>query len=582
MSFRDKTNILLRPLFVLLAFAAAAAVVPPASASVLVEKNSAGLGVIKGMVRDEGGLPIADATVAIFQVGTARLLKQVRSAADGSFIARILPGTYSVLAVAQGYNPVTLSEVEINQSAQLVYGFKLQRAGSGNTLPEKRLDRNNPKWVIRSAQTSRSIYQINGDTAPPAESTAEVLETAAGEESNRDNKKRSGSSVAETYFADGENGSYAGVNFATLLPVTENSEVVLAAQVGKGKNAPQRFEAQAKYRPNDLHQVSVKSSFGNLGTITTGDEEQTLGQFSFQALDEWKVREGVIVVFGVDYSKFVGAGDDFSLSPRIGLQFDLNAKTRLRSAYTTQTEERTWSKAIELENAQAIFREPAAIEDYVVESGKPLMNKSRRLEFGIERVLDNNSTVEANFFFDTTLGRGVGLTSLPFDSVSGNVFDEFVGKQQGKAQGLRIVYNRRLSGRFSTAAGYSLGSGQKLSADGITNPANLFRKDYFQSFFGQFEADLLDGTNVKTIFRLSPQATVFAIDPFQGRLAIYDPSLSILVTQNLPTLGLPFHAQAVVDARNLLDFQTRVTGDDGILRLNSQRRALRGGILVRF
>lgn len=582
MSFRDKTNILLRPLFVLLAFAAAAAVVPPASASVLVEKNSAGLGVIKGMVRDEGGLPIADATVAIFQVGTARLLKQVRSAADGSFIARILPGTYSVLAVAQGYNPVTLSEVEINQSAQLVYGFKLQRAGSGNTLPEKRLDRNNPKWVIRSAQTSRSIYQINGDTAPPAESTAEVLETAAGEESNRDNKKRSGSSVAETYFADGENGSYAGVNFATLLPVTENSEVVLAAQVGKGKNAPQRFEAQAKYRPNDLHQVSVKSSFGNLGTITTGDEEQTLGQFSFQALDEWKVREGVIVVFGVDYSKFVGAGDDFSLSPRIGLQFDLNAKTRLRSAYTTQTEERTWSKAIELENAQVIFREPAAIEDYVVESGKPLMNKSRRLEFGIERVLDNNSTVEANFFFDTTLGRGVGLTSLPFDSVSGNVFDEFVGKQQGKAQGLRIVYNRRLSGRFSTAAGYSLGSGQKLSADGITNPANLFRRDYFQSFFGQFEADLLDGTNVKTIFRLSPQATVFAIDPFQGRLAIYDPSLSILVTQNLPTLGLPFHAQAVVDARNLLDFQTGVTGDDGILRLNSQRRALRGGILVRF
>jgi hypothetical protein len=582
MSFQDKTTKFLRPVFALLALTVAAAAVPPARANVVVEKNSAGLGVIKGMVRDDGGLPIADATVAIFQVGTSRLLKQVRSAADGSFLAKILPGTYTVLAVAQGYNPVTLSEVEVDQSAQLVYGFKLQRAGSGNTLPEKRLDRNNPKWVIRSAQTSRSIYQNNDDSAAPAESTTEVLETAVEDADHHPDRKRAGQSVAETYFSGNEEGGFVGVNFATFMPVTENTEIVLAAQVGTGKNAPQRFEAQAKYRPNDLHQIHLKSSFGNLGTVTTETVERSLGQFSFQALDEWKVREGVIVVYGVDYSKFFGAGDDFSLSPRLGLQFDLNSKTRLRSAYTTQTEERTWSKAIELEDAQVIFREPVSIEDYVVESGKPLMNKSRRLEFGIERVLDNRSSVEANIFFDTTLGRGVGLTSLPFDSVSANAFDEFVGKQQGKAQGLRIVYNRRINGRFSTAAGYSFGAGQELSAEGITNPANLFRKDIFQSFFGQFEADVLSGTNVKTIFRFSPEATVFAIDPFQGRLAIYDPSLSILVTQDLPTLGLPFHAQAVVDARNLFDFQTGVSGEDGTLRLNSQRRALRGGILVRF
>ena len=55
---------------------------------------------------------------------------------------------------------------------------------------------------------------------------------------------------------------------------------------------------------------------------------------------------------------------------------------------------------------------------------------------------------------------------------------------------------------------------------------------------GQLNANLRNGTKVKTIFRLSPQATVFAIDPFQGRLAIYDPSLSILVTQPLPNLGV--------------------------------------------
>ena len=319
-----------------------------------------------------------------------------------------------------------------------------------------------------------------------------------------------------------------------------------------------------------------------MGLFGVGNEVKTLSQVSLQGTDEWKVREGVILVFGVDYSRFVGAGNDYSLSPRLGLQFDLNAKTRFRAAYTPQTEERTWSRAIELEDAQVLFRDPAVMQDFVVEGGKPQMNKSRRLEFGIERVLDNRSSVETNLFFDTTLGRGVAVTSLPFDSLDPAGFREFTANQQGNSQGLRVVYSRRLNGQFSAAAGYSFGIGQKLSSEGISNPAELFQNDPFQSFFGEFGADLRSGTNVKTIFRLSPQATVFAIDPFQGRLAIYDPGLSVLVTQSLPTLGLPIHAEAVVDARNLFGFQTGALGEEGSLRMNHQRRALRGGILVRF
>jgi hypothetical protein len=540
------------------------------------------LGVIKGIVRDDGGNPIADATVAIFRAGTSKVLKQVRSAADGSFLARILPGTYTIFAVAQGFNPITLADVQINSASQLTYGFKLERAGGGNTLPEKRLDKNNPKWVIRSAQTSRSIYQNTQGSAPSVEDRVTLEETAAGV-ADREDSGRQGQSVAETYFAASEHGNYAGVNFATLLPVSDEADVVLAAQAGVGRNAPQRFEVQTKFRPTDSHQVRLTSSIGTVGSFVSDGQEKSLGQFSIQASDEWKVREGVIVVLGVDYARFIGGGDDSSISPRFGLQFDLGSKTRFRSAFTSHTEERTWSSAIALEDSQVIFRDPVSIDDFVVESGKPILNKSNRLEFGIERVLDNNSSIEANAFFDTTLSRGVGMTGFAFDA-PGAVAEltEFVGNQQGEARGFRLVYSRRLSGRLSTAAGYSIGTGQKLSEEGITNPADLFETAMFQTFFGQFEADLKTGTNIKTIFRLSPQATVFAIDPFQGRLAIYDPSLSILVTQSLPTLGLPFQAQAVLDARNLFDFQSGVYGEEGSLRLNAHRRALRGSILVRF
>ena len=82
-----------------------------------------GLGIIKGVIRDQAGSAIADATVAIFRTGTTRALKQVTSAADGSFIARIIPGTYTIMAVAEGFNPVTLSSVDVARSAASALPF---------------------------------------------------------------------------------------------------------------------------------------------------------------------------------------------------------------------------------------------------------------------------------------------------------------------------------------------------------------------------------------------------------------------------------------------------------------------------
>jgi hypothetical protein len=564
--------------------AAVFAAVSDANASTknVIIETKGNLGIIRGIVRDQSGSPIADATVAIFRLGTSRLLKQVQSAADGSFLAKILPGTYTVLAVAQGFNPVTLSGVEVNKSADLVYGFRLERAGGGNTLPEKRRDRNSSKWLIRAAAAQRSIYQNQQGTSPVEETTsaAKPAEDADGTQPDR---SRRAQAVVETYFADSSAGNYAGVNFATLIPVSGDTTVVVAGQTGKGRNAPLRLETQLKFKPFENHQVRINSSYGVSGSIggISGDN-RPLGQFSMQAADEWRFREGVILVLGFDYSRFTGAGNDYSISPRLGLQFDANPRTRIRTAFTTQTEERSWSRAVELESATVTFRDPVSVSDLVVVENKPRMNKSTRLEFGVERVLDNRSSVEMNAFFDATLGRGVGLNSISFDTLGTNGFGDFVANQQGRSNGVRLVYSRRISGQLSMSAGYSLGSGQRLASRPITSPSEVFETAFFQTFFSQIAADLKSGTSVKTVFRLSSQATVFAIDPFKGRLAIYDPGLSIFVTQTLPTLGLPIRAEAIVDGRNLFDFQSGFRGETGGLRLSAQRRMLRGGISVRF
>ena len=565
---------------ILTAFAAAGLLVTPvlqvsAVSNVPAENRVGALGMITGFVRDEGGNPIADATVAIFKVGTSQLLKQVSSSANGKFLAKVMPGRYSVLAVAQGFNPVTLPEVEVGQAAQFEYGFKLQRAGSGNTLPERRVDRNNPKWSVRAAAITRSIYQNNPD------SKIEVNETASVEDEKTTSDGRKIQTVAATYYSASDRGNFTGFNVATLLPLKENVDLIIAAQTGIGKAAPERIDTELRFKPVEDHQIRVKSSYGKVGEVTQGDSEKTLGQFSLQATDEWAIRDSMIVVYGFDFSKFTGAGSDFSLSPRVGFQFDLDPKTRVRTAYTTQTEERSWSRAIELEGTQVFFRDPVSIQDVAVENSKPLMKRSSRLEFGIERVLDNSSSVEANVFVDSVFGRGVSFALAPFDSAEGD-FAEFTGRQDGAAKGMRVVYARRIKGKLSASAGYSFGEGQRISHNAISRPDELFEKDFFQTFFGQVEADFKTGTNIKTVFRLSPQATVFAIDPFQGRLAIYDPGLSVFITQTIPTFGLPFRAQAILDARNVFDLRSGVFGDDGSLTLNSAGSTVRGGILVRF
>lgn len=532
-------------------------------------ERGSNIGIIKGVVRDAAGSPISGATVSVIRNTTSKLFRQVAAGKDGSFLLKVLPGSYTLTAVANGFTPARLLGVEVGRAAELNYGIKLERAGAGNTMPESRVDRNSSKWRIRASQINRSIYQNTEGEEP-------IVEEPVHDERDA---TRKGQTIAESYFAANRGGSFAGLNAATLIPINRDLDIILAGQTGIGRSAPQRIETTLNYRAG-AHNFRVTGSVSKLGILTGTND--TLGQATFQAMDEWRVREGIIVVYGLDYSRFVGSGGDSAISPRFGLQFDADSKTRVRASFTPQTVERSWARAMELEGASFAFAEPVAIEDLAFVEGKPQMNRSSRLEFGIERVLDSRSSIDAAVFFDTVQGRGVGINTFDLTSLEGVGISDMTASQQGAARGFRVVYNRRLNGPFSASAGYSYGAGQKLSAAGITDPQSVFENDIFQSFFAQVSADLRSGTSVHTIYRLSPQATVFAIDPFKGRLAIYDPGLSVYVTQNLPTLGLPIRAEAIIDARNLFDLQAAAASDEGLLRLSSQRRMLMGGIQVRF
>lgn len=553
------------------------------------------LATISGSVKDDKGNPLAGAVISLLKAGADQVIKQTRTGTDGRFTARISPGRYGIRAIADGFSEVVFASVEVRASQELVYRFNLEPMGSGKTLPELRKDREDVRWVLRSAQTRRSIFQaqegedraikaalgVENDTD---EATAAVAKDEA--EASVNNSKGRLLGVVESYFASNSYGTpYVGLNFAVSTPATEHVELIFAGQTGIGPDAPERLEVTSHIRVGEQHQLGVSVGGMRLGKSNWSNSlgDRLAGQLSVRAIDEWIVRDGVVIVLGLDYSRFIGAGGAHTIAPRIGIQFDVNSRTRLTAAYAPGGEEGRVQSVAGFEGEQITFTDsgnrPVAFID-----GEAVMERSHRLEFGVERVLDSNSNVEATAFLDTTVGRGVGLLSTPLSAFSGTTGAALINiaNQQGASRGMRLVYTRRLRGSWTTSAGYSFGQGQRLSPDGFASPGEVFNNGFFQTAAVQLGAAFDTGTHVRTVLRFSPHATVFAIDPFAGRLAVYDPSLSIQVTQDLPSFGLPVRAEAVIDARNLLDTQLSTDNGEILTQLATGRRSLRGGISLRF
>jgi hypothetical protein len=560
----------------------------------LAASSNKSLATISGTVRDNRGNPLAGALVSLMREGF-KTIKQARTDRQGNFITKVLPGRYGIKAIAYGFSEVVFAEVDVKAQQELVYKFNLEPVGLGNTLPERRRDRDDVKWTLRSAQTKRSIFQVQeGEDATikaATETEAQTAEAApmesAPEVPTESDSRIKPHGVLESYFASNSYGnSYVGLNFAVATPVSEHIELIFSGQTGLG-DAPGRFEASSRVRVGNRHRVGLTAGGVRFATpVWTNklkDQSDLHGQVSLRAVDEWIVRDGIVIVMGIDYSRFIGAGGAHSFTPRFGVQYDANARTRVKAAFASGGDEDGIQSVATFEDDQVVFRSQSARPVAFID-GQAVLERSHRLEFGIERVLDNSSNVEATAFFDTTTGRGVGLLSGPASAFSGKAGETFldVADQQGSSRGIRVVYTRRLNRVWTASAGYAFGRGQQLSAAGFSTPAELFESGMFQTAAVQLGGVFRTGTQVRTVLRFSPEATVFAIDPFAGRLGVYDPSLSIQVTQELPSFGLPVRAEAILDARNLLDAQTSSENGEILTFIGNNRRSVRGGISVRF
>ncbi|MBX3280285.1 MAG: carboxypeptidase regulatory-like domain-containing protein [Acidobacteria bacterium] len=587
---------------------------------------SPALALVSGTVKDDGGRPLPGAVVALLESAfNGREIKSVKTDAEGRFTAEILPGSYRMRAAAAGFRPV-LARVLLERASKLNYDFALKRV---DTLVDQRGDRADYRWIGRSVPRHVLHLDETGPSDASAARQVDVVEDRFTEYRPSFHGMLQLVGTSSAYSGPGAP-NFFGTNFAVSGSLGNGVEMAIVGQRGRGAMSPQRLEAITTFRPTYNHQVTASVGYGSIafgaparqglpepesGLIpesaapvdavsapgATGQPAASshrirhLEQLSISAVAQWQVFQPLLVIYGFDYARFVGsaARQRDSILPRLAFQYSPNARWRVNAAATPGAAvARQSPESFDSENLQTTFE--TQTPEFAL-AADPQLDRSRRFEFGVEKIFeDGAASLEASAFYDLISGHGVGVLALPLEAspetqaafarVAG-VTNHSAG-MQGAARGVRVMYARRFGDYITASAGYSLGRGSRLndaSLDDLT-PARLFRNDYFQVATARLDLDFSErtGTRISTVVRLSPDAVVFAIDPFAGRMSVYDPNINIYVTQDLPSLGLPVKWQAIVDIRNLLN---QIGGvEDDTLKLVAARnfRSVRTGLAFRW
>jgi hypothetical protein len=602
---------------------------------------------VSGTVKDESGLPLAGALVAILEARIGgREVTRIKTDLFGKFKVSIPPGTYHLRAEAAGFR-ATFTRINLDAAEKLTFNFSLKRA---DTLVEKRGDRDDYRWIGRSVP--RSVLHIQDPDEVVAQTTTEAEKV---EDRFTEARPSFHGMVQLLALSAAGRGAQAGAsafgaNFAISGSLGGNFEMALIGQGAVGNSLPQRLTAVATLRPHTNHQITASVGYGQMALIKPfgnglegGLESElrladgaasainpgpkavaqagntnapalnqlspavccrpssvapgnanapALNQLSLSAIDSWQVFQPLLIIYGFDYSRFVGsaAGQRESLLPRLAIQFTPSARTRINAAVRPGASEAP--KTIEgfsSENINASFEmQPAE----VAFNDAPILDRSQRFEIGVERVFnDGVASLEATAFYDVVSGHGVGVLALPLEASSETqaTFQQVarqVAAMNGAARGVRVMYAHRLNDYAAASVGYSFGQGERFNDApiGSLTPARLFTRGFFQVATVKLDLDFTPktGTRISTVLRLSPSAVVFAIDPFAGRMSVYDPNINIYLTQELPSFGLPLNWQMIVDIRNLLNQLNGVEDGTAQLVVARSRRMVRGGIAFRW
>jgi hypothetical protein len=541
-------------------------------------------GSISGYVKDSSGVPQMGAAVEVFGTATGQHQLAYTDETGHFSLNGLLPGSYDLKASATAFLPTVREDVALTAGATKILNITLTTLFEAIKMlpPVKRSGNEDDtwKWTLRST-ANRPILRF--DDGSPV-----VVESAQHE------KMFSGGLA---FVAGGSNEGYGsssdlGTAFNLERSVFSGSTVGFNGTLGYGTGIPDGI-LQISYRgqsdrPDMGPQMAL--SIRRFAAPQNGVHLGSLQAVSFSYSNGFSIGELLDIRVGSEVQAIQFMGRANAVRPYGSMDVHVTPDTILEYKYTTSQPN---------EGGMSMDSGPAEIAQdgprMSLYNGDPLLENAHHHEISLTQHIGDNNTVQVAYFRDRIkdpelLGVGeIGNDTGYFlpDLYSGTF--SFTGTAL-QAQGVRLVYERKLGDSLLATVDYSYGGVLELDQPGIDwsevhdNLDRAWRHSVALKLNGKLAHS---HTTWMASYRWVNGQALTPVDMFNASAGQTEPFLNLFLRQPMPHWHLlpgGQHMEAIVDLRNLLaQGYVPMIGPDGkTVYLVESARSVRGGVSFTF
>jgi len=536
-------------------------------------------GSISGYVRNSAGVPQMGATIELVSAGGQSQLAY--SDAKGFFrLSGLVPGNYDVHVSAPSFLPTLREDVVLASGAGKVLNITLNTLLEAVRMlpPLKKGDDEDDswKWTLRST-ANRPVLRFDGDSAI-------VVETDQQDQSLKGSLALMAGAGSEGYGSAPD----LGTAFNIEQSLFHTGTLGFAGDVGYGDGTPDGV-MRASYVRNsdDGYSQSLAVIVRRFSAPDTAPRGGALDAIGMSYANGFSVGDLLDIRVGGEAQAIQFLGREVNaFRPGATADFHLTANTILEYSYATSEPNTRASKGFD--SAPADLSESGPRMTMV--GGEPLLENAHHHEVSISQRFGDNK-LQIAYFNDRVkdpalLGVGEVESGDVLPDVYSGTFSYNGGELQ--AQGVRFVFQRRLSNDIVATIDYAYGGVLELAQPAVnwSQVSNSLQPGWRHTAALKLNG-IVPRTKTRWIasYRWTSGQTLTPVDLFDASAGQTDPFFNLFVRQPLPHFrGMPGNMEALIDLRNLLaQGYVPVVGPDGqTVYLVQSARSVRGGVAFTF
>jgi len=507
---------------------------------------------ITGTVQDPSGRFMSGALVSIVTAGSVGIDRMALTDIRGAFsIESVVPGEYVVQVNMPRFLGSQKERIRLEAGGGANFKFTLMSVAETLQRSASLDAKEDIVWTLRSARATQSVLRFSDPALEPVFGSL-----------------GSGYTGYVQFYSKGDPGARTpalsrGSQFAVTMELPANAKMTVSGEYNESPLDPKGASALYEFEPLEGHKTRIGLDVRQGIILDDAFAAEELKQFQASYSDKFYITQTLHAEQGAEFGHAEDRNSTNYIRPRGAISWVPDQNTVFHVAVSTQAPTRPDDPV----RAKEYFEQvnlPPSFEHYL------------HSEVGVSRFLDDATKVSAAVFQDRANYRALFVTAP--DGRHGLLI---LDGKDSPSQGVRMFLNREFNG-FETGFGYTVATGPAISpvASSLDQVRSEVSQRQFHVITARVKTDFaLTNTQLTAVYRWVSKYAAGMIDPYQQSSEFNDPTLSISITQNLPTFGaIPAKVQAIFDARNLLEqpFGSSRT------QLTVSPRYVKGGINIRF